>query len=721
MMDRKFILALALAGLILIFSADKGTAVLTEPTAANPILVVIADKIDSKEFLESELPGIRQLLSEGARGLMSVRSGAGYTNSNSAYLTLGTGSRGVALGKFSGAYGQDQTVEEFSTVNFWNWTTGEIGKLAASNLIVPEIGLMQNQAEIEDRKVIPGLLGTIFRNNGWRTILIGNTDSLESTDRPGGLMLMDRKGVVDQGDIAVAVNKIDRKFPYLYRFDTVRAVNSLKLDLTGKTLAVVEFGDFARLDAFREQILPDQYLRLKALTWRRLSNFLAMVLQTWPARKMNLVLISPSLSKESWTNKNWLEPVVIRGDGYSSGVLTSGTTNWEGLVANIDLLPTLIKLARLNQLEGFSGRVFECRPTGTSLKSLRKLNQKLNIALLRQRSVIDWYLGIITFGWIWFFLWVFLKRTKWGVNGLTFLAVAPLGIILEPIFSEKIWGLTLFLSLTATLGLIFGLIKHHKLRFFYIAFFLWLILVIDQLAGWSLIRFAALGYNPATGSRYYGMGNEFMGVFLAATMILAYLISILFRKRWLVLTIWGVAIFILGWPRCGINFGGTLAALLGSGYFLIKFFKVKLNYKKIIIILGAGLILVTIFGLGDAFRAPEEQTHIGRFFSLLLNRHLDQVGMILLRKLTMNFHLIVVSPWTRIILAAFLGAIILFIKRDGFTGKVDPLIWNGIMVTGTAAFFLNDSGVVAFGTCLAFGFTYLLAEFGGGNEPVNFG
>jgi hypothetical protein len=39
------------------------------------------------------------------------------------------------------------------------------------------------------------------------------------------------------------------------------------------------------------------------------------------------------------------------------------------------------------------------------------------------------------------------------------------------------------------------------------------------------------------------------------------------------------------------------------------------------------------------------------------------------------------------------------------------LIWRAILVTGIAAYFLNDAGVLAFALCIVYGFSYALAGF----------
>ncbi|HPT87534.1 MAG TPA: hypothetical protein PL004_06750, partial [Bacillota bacterium] len=113
----------------------------------------------------------------------------------------------------------------------------------------------------------------------------------------------------------------------------------------------------------------------------------------------------------------------------------------------------------------------------------------------------------------------------------------------------------------------------------------------------------------------------------------------------------------------------------------------------------------------DASRPPEVQTHVGIFFNLILDNNFKEISMVILRKLAMNLKLLMYSPWTRIILLALGLWGFLSLTGRSQRGIRNPLIWSSILVSGIAAGLLNDSGVVAFGTCLAFGFTYYFYDW----------
>lgn len=75
----------------------------------------------------------------------------------------------------------------------------------------------------------------------------------------------------------------------------------------------------------------------------------------------------------------------------------------------------------------------------------------------------------------------------------------------------------------------------------------------------------------------------------------------------------------------------------------------------------------------------------------------------------MNLKLTTNSSWAKIvILALVLGIIHRVVTRVCLAGKEDALVWRSILVTGMVAYLVNDAGVLAFATCLAYGFTFIL-------------
>ena len=672
-----------------------------------PIIILTIDKVDSYELFKCELTSIKSFLLDSACGVMNIRTGAGYYNTESGYLTLGSGNRSFPLSAKGGAYKPEESLVLDKASSFWKWAMGNQSQ--KSNLIIPEIGWIQKRAAEEEFLIQPGLLGDYFRSHGWKTFLIGDQDTSIEASRPGGYTIMDQEGIIDSGLFGSETNKIDNSFPYRRRFNSDRVLTGISKILKPGNIILIEFGDFVRLDQFREEMLPEQYLRLKQEVWNDFNCFLEKFAQKYSGFEYRMIMLSPSVSEEE--SSSMLAPIVIKGAGFPTGLLTSGTTNWNGLVSNIDLLPTLIDLAKLPVNHNFVGRTARSIPTKKHLQKLSRLNHKINKINKSQRSLLDWYLWVISMGWIAAALGIVIKKRF--VNGLIIIAVVviPLALLILPLLPVVFWleGGMLLISLT----LIFLLTKINSTdrRFLILSISLWGGIILDQLTGWNLIRFSALGYSAIGGSRYYGIGNEYMGIFLAVSLVVAHLTTKFFKCRWPALVVLSLSMFTLGWPQLGINFGGTLAAMVGFSFYIIKLYNLNLSSRKTWALFSGIIIIIASIGWWDSLREPDLQTHLGRFFQLIINFNLSQTWQIFYRKAAMNMKLFIFSSWTRIIfLALVISCFIKHTMKIKLVAIDKQLVWYGILTSGLAAFLINDSGVVAFGTCLAYGFSYLLSN-----------
>ena len=710
-MERFFgkIALLILFGLILIVNDSYALSGGQINYQDRPIIILAIDKVESVELFGCQYSAIGGFLEESACGLMSVRTGSGYNNSESGFLTLGTGNRSFAPPLKVGALKSEEPIMSEKSGPFWRWSTGF--QLDNKNLFVPEIGWLLNQAEKEDLSLQPGLLGEIFKSNGWETFLLGDQDTFTEPSRPGGYTLMDQNGILDSGLVGLKINESDHNFPYRYHFNSERVLNEMKKQFKPGSLILVEFGDFARLDRFRDELLTEQYLQLKKEIWERLDHFLKGISQNWSNDQYRMVILSPSLSREGSSKRSMLAPILIRGAGYQKGLLTSGTTSWEGLVANIDLLPTLVNMAGLEPSGAISGRTMRSRTSPNHLAKLTELNNKINKINASQRSLLDWYLWIISTGWLAVTLSIFLKKKVAGGFLLIVVAVVPLAMLIMPLTPMFLWQEVGLFLLTLILSLPLMKLKTTNQRFLLLSAGLWGGLILDQVTGWNLIRFSALGYSAVAGSRYYGIGNEYMGVLLAVSLVLAHLLSQTLKSKWPAIIILLLSVVTLGWPQLGINFGGTLAALAGYFYYLVKLYGLDWKNKKVWIILGGFILTIALISWWDSRRDPELQTHLGRFFQIIIDLNFSQTWQIFSRKAAMNFKLIIYSAWTKTILLMAAITILNRIISYRLVALSERSVWNGILVSGLAAFLVNDSGVVAFGTCLAFGFTYLLSRF----------
>lgn len=675
-----------------------------------PIIILSIDKVESTELFECQLPSIRKLLLESSCGLINIRTGTGYYNTDSGYLSIGSGNRSIAPPTGGGAFKPDEILSTSAAGSFWSWILGR--QPTKSKLIIPEIGWVLNQAEIGDLIIKPGVLGYTFRSNGWNTSLIGDQDTIKGTSRPGGYTIMDRDGIIDNGLVGGKIHTEDYSFPYRYRFNPKKVLSEVEKLLKPKNLILIEFGDFARLDQFREEILAEQYIRLKQESWEYLDYFLNNLIQKKSISEYRLLVVSPSLSREGISNRSMLAPIVINGIGFSRGLLTSGTTNWDGLVANIDILPTLINMAGLPTNNIFPGREIRLLAIDNHLQKLSELNVKINKINSSQRSSLDWYLWIISMGWIAVTLSIVLKKRFGNWILLLGVVIVPLAMLILPILPVFLWDESGILLTSILLVILIIKFKTTNQRYYILSLALWGGLILDQVTGWNLIRFSALGYSAVGGSRYYGIGNEYMGVFLAVSLLLAHLTCQALKRKWPSIVILGISAFILGWPQLGVNFGGTLAAMVGFSFYTVNLYGMNWRNRKLLAGLGGLILIIFLIGWWDSLRDPNLQTHLGRFFQLLFDLNISETWRIFYRKASMNLKLLLFSPWTRtILLALSTNCLFKYLVTERMVAISERLVWKSILVSGVAAFMINDSGVVALGTCLSFGYTYFLSRF----------
>ena len=684
----------------------------TETGSAKTILIVIVDKLDSLELLNSRLPEIRKFLEAGTWGLMNIRNGSGYTDSTNGYLSLGAGSRSVSPVTLGGALKSSESSEGQKAGSYLKWTFGSTYNVVNDKLIIPEIGLIRNQALGENHPVEPGYLGTIFHQNGWKTFLLGNADNSNIDYRPGGYLLMDGQGLIDGGNIGPTLNEVDNSLPYRYRSNTLEYIKELNRVVAPQRLIGVEFGDFSRLDGYREDLKPSQFSYLKELTWRNFAFFITKINEFAVKNQASLIMVTPSISKDSLITKNYLTVMGIVDPAFSKGWLASGTTNWPGLVANVDLLPTVVKIANLKGEYAFSGRVVTANPVLNPISKLQELNQKLVSANAAQRTLLDWFLGIISGGWLLGMGAWYLRKASISAFLFTGVAVAPLILFLLPLLPSWSWQVNMFIGFTVLVNFALLQIKTVNSRFLVLSGCIWLALIIDQLSGWPLIRFSALGYNAMAGSRYYGLGNELMGIFLAASILFGHLITWKTGRKWPAVVVLTLSLFVLSWPQLGAKFGGIIAGFIGFAFYLAQLSQWKFDYKKVLGILMACGLMIFIVGWWDSLRQPELQTHIGNFFKLFVNQDFAQIGQVLARKLGMNLKLTQFSPWVRIsLLVLAMGVFIKLFIKQVMVKQEDRIAWNSILVSSITAYLFNDAGVLACATCLTYGFSFILLKF----------
>lgn len=127
----------------------------------------------------------------------------------------------------------------------------------------------------------------------------------------------------------------------------------------------------------------------------------------------------------------------------------------------------------------------------------------------------------------------------------------------------------------------------------------------------------------------------------------------------------------------------------------------------VFILIGGALACLWLLNGGNS-AAGESQSHIGRSMGHLFAGRFDIILALIVRKLSMNMHLIGVSVWAKALLSSLLVMVVLVMKPSGLFRrwqKSCPYMMYGFSANAAGAviaLLVNDSGIVAAATMMIF-------------------
>jgi hypothetical protein len=351
----------------------------------------------------------------------------------------------------------------------------------------------------------------------------------------------------------------------------------------------------------------------------------------------------------------WKFPeMVLIGSDVPSGLLTSPSVRFRpGLIAATDIAATAL------------GKPFGAgRPAVLIPGKFENLERQRE--LWKQRGAV----GLVVIPWL---LTPLLLLTVWKkkerLGGL--ILSVPLAMLLTPLLGALYPLNTLgFVALAVIFMFVVGLAT-WKLLVRHIALVIALTLWVGVTLGEPTLEYNTFSYSLTEAARFYGIGNEGAGLLIGCALVAGFDIPALLA----------VAIAI-GAPSLGANNGCFLAALVGLGVReILKLPKTKWLWAAFVALLGMGILFLGL-ARWDASRGVSAQTHLGRAASGERSGALTLIG----RKLAMNGHLLVSSPWSLLLLTSG----VLLVRRQCWV----------VLIAGGAALALNDSGVLAAATLL---------------------
>lgn len=675
-------------------------------------VLVILDQINIED-LAGDYPNIKGLMEKGTGGLMNIRTAVRYDPA-SGYLTLGSGVRANVPPGFGCAYGFSETVEGEKAYTIYENNTGQ--KPAFSDILFTDIAKIIEDNKNQNYQITPGLLGQTLKEGNVKVVLLGNADTPGQKKRYAALLAMDTLGQVEEGYVEGFLIK-DKQSPFLVKTDYASLLQKIKeyQVLNRPCLLIVHLGDTIRADDARSYVTAERvdFFRKQALA--NADAFLGQLLNELDLKKDLMLVVTPFPSRDGYNEKNLLTPFIMIGNGIENGLAISATTRREGIIANIDVAPTILNYFGLSVPDIMLGYPIASRSQGKVFPTLYEMNQQIKTTNVQRAYLIKPYVAlqiIVSFG----FLALFFLKKAWLKMMRPFILAnltVPFILLFLPIFSTNglgskyLWLFAFMIIITAFLMLTF---RDTLVKIAIISLITALGILVDLIFGAPLMKTSVLGYDPIGGSRYYGLGNEYMGVLIGS--ILIGLMALLDKYKSLrkfhsvILLIFLSTLFFIMSPQYGSNVGGTISAFGAFALNFLMLLGIKIGWRHLgLLVVALVETIVILFLVISPYFAP---SHISKTVELIKANGWQTFGLIIERKLAMNYKLLRYTVWTRALLASMLVLAALLYRPPYLLKTIFqkyPNLYRGFIGTGAGcllAFAFNDSGIVAAATMMIF-------------------
>lgn len=407
-----------------------------------------------------------------------------------------------------------------------------------------------------------------------------------------------------------------------------------------------------------------------------------------------LLVLSPFAGDDNYRRGRRLTPVLEWGEGVPSGMLRSPSTRRVGLVVNTDFAPTV------GAYYGIRREEFPVRPFGQVWTAIPAPDADLQVHALEEQAVRQaGSMKILPYLAVALAVWTLAGTVLAFWNRLPrFWPLVPLVLLGALVFSTSVLSLlvwfTLLLVLAWTLAHRLGARKAALLLLAALA----AALVGDMLTGNRLMQRGLLGYSAIEGARFYGIGNEAMGVLVGMLLVLtARLWQPFGRARGTLFLLLGVVALLLG--SAGAKAGGLLVSLIAFGALGFALLGGRWSIRVALALMAVVIATLTCAAAGEALLGHETHSHMGEAVRRIQTGGWSEAGDIMARKLAVDSRLAYHSAWACPLWGGLTCLALLWRRRAAATQEEKALCIAG-SVAVAACVSLNDAGIVAGALCL---------------------
>ncbi|MDQ0254166.1 hypothetical protein J2S74_001539 [Evansella vedderi] len=687
----------------------KGIDMEQDPVDKHVIVLLVPGLSFEELDMITEQTNYPYMWKKGAYGAVNLRPDGNYSYLNNA-VSIGTGKRALGISDWN-AYNKDEKVNDTTVDNLMlQW----YGTLPVASVLHPHVNLLINKNLKSSFQPVVGWFGESLQEKGVFTYVMGNSDTRDEKVRYASLLTMDRKGEAN-GDLQKGV--VDNIYapsgmsmePSLIK-ENIKHIHSQN----DKTFVVVEWGDFYRLFQEEPNMLNDHFQKVYKDTFQRLEETIYQLLSETGGE---IWLLSPAVNSVAYKNKNQLGPLWVWHENRDEkGLLYSETTRRYSLLSNTDIAITWDNIflgpsENRNYTVGYPIKYLddESIVDQWSLTGFQQRIKEITYVFDKRGAVLSSYVSslVVMLIVVSLMIWLLKDSRKWKKVAQILLLSGILSPLLFLITSPWINAISPFLYVAAiflgSLGLA-ALLKVSFRQSYSIACFLFFsALTVDIITGSYFIQRSFLSYDPVIGARYYGIGNEFAGIYLVSGLLM---IAPLLKEEGKTLTKWlqlfvvimGM-ILVLGLASLGANAGASISASIIMIYISIQLLLKDAKWRvKFIIAAGIPLLML---GFLYILQMAQPSSHIFTAFQKLFSGDFVTIWQTIERKIQMNWKIFKISYWTQLFVTSyfFIGIVLWRRQREQLHSSQLFLI-NCCIIGSLALLVLNDSGIVAAATSM---------------------
>ncbi len=690
------------------------------------VVLIDLPRFDLAE-ISAEYPRISQMLSTAATGLIAF-PGAAPLTPEQVYLFFNSGTIIKLPRQSDGLYNAGEAVGYGSAGQYYQMSTGRpVPSASGVNLNLFKIIAVNGELET----TFLGGFGAAIHRLGFQTAAIGNADT-DRANRSGAALVMDGDGLIDWSAVGAETLYRDKDFPYGIRTDPDAVLRYYRLFRERSEAMVITLGDLERVESYGQFLEKGRRSDFRTLVLRDYDRLLGRIMDETDFRTTLLIFFTCLPPEKEGRMSTGLTPVALKGPGFDSGVLYSATTRQSGLITYQDLRSAAIKYlhgrAELMPVRQRAGDWREVQRNQSGLVTNYSVRWPLltvysylliGLMLLLIAGLFNRFIRRIVPALTWFYL---------------FLTAFPAAFLAVALINPLDWVSILAWSFGIA-GVIFGIAAWRAkgdrwMTLAWIAGITVGIVLMDGLGNGRLELYSFLGYSAVSAGRFYGIGNEYMGILLGSYIVA---VSLLLKKngRRNAALLWfnlAALCFIFLHPYLGADIGGGITVLMGLGLTNYLWLRQPVRFREIGWWTLIAIAIMVLIGVWDLRNNPNSMSHLGQLLALVRENGVGALGMIITRKLDLNLRLIGSTPLAPLLIGLLLAIPILYRYPPR---RVRVLIdrypelmagFTGFGITALIGLLVNDSGITAAALMSVYGLIMLmmaLSEARGGLNEDN--